>query len=304
MIFILRCLACICACMYLFSCNGKEIDIVLPAFESKLVVEANFAAGESFSAFVSQSVPLVGVIEDSLQVSNANVWIWKDGQPYCQLTETTAKGNYTNKDCVVNANSTYELRVKAQGFPETSSAPVWVPSTSSSFRFEHIVNSAGIINAHSPQDEFRIWLTEGNKPDEQYYLIGLKAIYADDNVVFNQFWASVSDATLNEPECSTLGYHSIKGQSYSYFLVKGNCLPGHDKPLTMYLQFEQERKVKAIEIIQGRVSEEYFILQKLRNRRPEGMDLLFVAPDVYKSNIRGGYGQVSATASTTITIQR
>lgn len=294
-------------CLFL-GCMGKDININLPYSGDKLVVYSQLSPETPVTVLLSKSFNPVGALPENLKVSGAEVWLVKDGKPLIQLTETEQPGEYTC-DSLPEAGPSYQIIAKATGLPEAVSEPVILPDLLQTLRYEHTKDKGGSINNFIPQDEFKVWLNPNNEPDDNYYLFGLRAVF--DEPHFSQSWPSVDNTTMNEAECSTDGGRTRGEISYSYYLIKGSCLPGNNLPLKIYLQtaralwvnnaIEYER-VKGIEIIAGKVTREVFDLQKANNRNPEGLDLLVTAPQIYHSNIQDGYGLVTASNDFIISI--
>lgn|GEM_PF-768580 len=290
------------------ACASKDISITLPYSGDKLVVYSQLSPETPVTVLLSKSFNQVGPLPENLKVSGAEVWLIKDGKPLVQLTETEQPGEYTC-DSLPEAGPDYQITAKATGFPDVVSEPVILPDFLPTLHYEHTKDKSGTINAHTPQDEFKVWLNANNEPDDNYYLFGLRAVF--DEPHFSQSWPSADNTTLNEDECSTNGGKNRGENQYGYYLIKGSCFPGNNLPLKIYLETARERwvnnvieyeRAKRIEIIAGKVTKEVFDLQKANNRNPEGLDLLVIAPQLYHSNIKGGYGLVTASSDFIITI--
>ena len=204
----------------LTSCQ-TEIDVKLPTYYNKLVIEGYIENGEYPVVTLSRSVPYFSTmsmeyLRDSVIVRDAKVFVTPKGGVEYELTinpiflprfDYPLLYAYSTRALTGELNTTYDLRVEWNGKVYTAETSIlntfdldsvaFVPN----FGHERIDSVANL----------RIWMTDNGRGGN-YYQFWVK-IHSQDVGFPDRFWITTIPAAFDDSP--------FKGQSFNYEIIRG-----------------------------------------------------------------------------------
>ncbi len=214
---------------FLNSCS-QVVEIDLPPFEEKPVVNCLFSAGEPFRVQVGLPAKPTDTIYS--KINNVNVTIIHEQQSY--FLSHQEDGFYASDDLIAGAGETYSLKVQVPGYPEVTATDS-IPKAGLKFISYKTKTAVGYEEEMDvPYSEINISL-QSERPggyygiDEEYgedpkpvtspdgYSVWIYAIFSDDPVMLDEE-ANSYDANLLlfNDRLFKEGKHILSVNFYSY----------------------------------------------------------------------------------------
>ncbi|PWJ57657.1 uncharacterized protein DUF4249 [Dyadobacter jejuensis] len=304
---------CILLLLMVSGCKESSLDLDIPYAGDKLVLWGKLKAGAPIRIQVTRTFNPVGYIPEDVTVSDAKVKIIRDGKESIELTpHASEKGVYVS-DRQIQTGATYIVIASAPMLPTAESEPVLVPLDLPDVTVERDRNVPGEINHQTPQDLVSLYFPEKRSEVEKYYTLTFLSYYKKDTVSSAPYGAT-DNIPAQEEDCHTWAkekigtyYSETAGITYdrlvTVFLMKSKCLPDPRDPIKFYIIAGNDRE-SAYQVTMriGSVTKEAFEYAKIEYDQPEGVDLLVLPPQRALTNIKNGYGLISASNEKTIEI--
>jgi hypothetical protein len=235
--------------LFLWGCN-KKIDLKLPAYESKLVIEMYLEPGKPFRCVLQESTSYLSPPGNPL-MNNALVTVSYNGKQDTLINEASIdtlsqkRFNYTGKNKVVyDENTTFSLFAKdISGRTLRSVArflrPVSIDSVTFAFDKEDTAQAAIFFRDPPGENFYRFYTSNQSRKREQTYRV--------------------------------------------------NDLLFDGKPFTLFSNFTFARQDTVTFRLYHLTPEHYNFLESVQNARTANFNP-FVQPSLIKSNVEGGIG--------------
>jgi Domain of unknown function (DUF4249) len=286
---------------------SKDSTINVPRQPERLVIVSNSAAGERFSAYITQSVDVLAPRNPNL-ITNALVTLFRGNTLIDTLVYNSSSRLFVAKNNSVPVPGlTYTLRASLSGLTSVESAmqvPAAVPIQSLTYRPRFRTNSSG-----QERDEIRFTFQD-SPSEENYYLIKLRVPFAVNNGIpaYNDLFCVYSV----DPDAET----SLGGLSISYddciaedIVMRDTRFNGRLKEVVMQVASFEIRNVTSggityRPILQLRaITPEYYRYYKSQKLYQDAQGNPFTEPITIYTNIREGYGIFAAYTTTIRALQ-
>ena len=303
--------------IFFSACKNTDLNLTIPYEGDKLVLWGKLKAGEPLRIQVTKSFNAVGVIPDDITIPNATVVLFKNGKQYVTLSYSADEAGIYVSDSLVEAGATYIVKASAPTLPEAESMPVLVPAELPEVTIQRTRNVPSGIDQDFPQDLLNLYFTEQSRQTEQYFTLLLINYYTKDTTS-TSLNGTPDNMLVQEEDCHTWATEKILSPRIdpisglmntpkaSVFLMNSKCLPSPEIPVAFYI-YSQSFKTPPETALRtdlkiGVTTKEAFDYAKLEYDQPEGLDLLVLPPQRAITNIKNGYGLISASNEKTITI--
>ncbi len=262
----------------------KEVDIDLPNPEPTLVLGGMVESGKNIEVMVTKTL----ASDDTLFVLqyDADVTIEVDGDKY-QLEKKDEY--YYTSDIIAEANKTYSVHVKVDGYPEVSAIDS-VPE-SSNFVIEKYIETANVDNEGCSYSSITIDILE--IPETlTYYELRLKC----ETEVFETVKYYYADLTSNDIIIRDEG---IVNETYGKvgLIFSNRIIDTANQKLTFYFENypdDELNRINEVEVQLRRVSYDYYLYKKklylnIENQYGDVWDGSGNPVDA-DSNVTNGYG--------------
>ena len=283
------------ALVLLASCE-KTIFIDVSETEPKIVMNGILSQSSGMWLNVSESVGTsTPVINSFVPIEDATVSVFQEGQLELSVTENNS-GNYYSSGFSPQPGEAYEIRVHVDGMPDAS-ATVTIPHLVefSDYQFSTEVLSQNYYNQVLYKEvDFYLNFTISDPPDTlNHYMLG---VYYLENDQYVPLQVETEDLTMNiyiQDGVDILAWndHSIDGETREFDVwFRGQKNEGFETRILIALYSIEEAYFKYLKTY----SQNFTVLN-------EGG--LLYEPVQVSTNVAGGYGIVSAVASSHIVIE-
>lgn len=281
--------------LFLTACQGREVTIPLVFEGEKLVLWGKLEARRPVRIQVMKTFPATGPIPGQTAVTDATVYLYKNGSFSARLTALDGNGIY-GSDQLIEAGQTYVIRVEAAGLPTAESTEVTVPLSVPEFQYIRKRNAEPETSA-GPRDHIAFYFKENGQLHRSYLILGFNASFTDDS---RPAYAdpSADNRVANEEDCHT--WADFYDRTFGYlFMMNGACIP-YDAPVSFYVPVAkyvsgpnskgEYVRARTIRLLMASVSREWFIYNRIEEKQPEGLDHLVFPPQEAYTNVKNGYG--------------
>lgn len=281
--------------IFLLACRERTLDLHMAPHEPKIVMLANWRAGDSLSVRLLRSLDPFGKVPEDIALPHPLIQILKDGHPV--VAEFTNLGNGLHRSNVVlEPSHTYQVLVEHEQYPKAASLPMFIPEIN--------LNDISVKRTKDVQGPFPADLQDLYEIDvSRLQLSGLYCytvtfLVSFENGTRTQSWPAEDVSALNDEACNAEDNVQQQNTDFHYWLVSPACLNSSKEKLKFYIGTSDYNKdgTKYAEKIQVRVgvaNVEWLSFAQVNNTQPEGIDLLVLSPKLYRSNITSGYGMVT-----------
>ncbi|WP_373513368.1 DUF4249 family protein [Persicitalea sp.] len=297
----------------ILGCQERDVDINLPYDGDKLVVTSHLQAGSPIEVYLEHTFKPLGQFPEELTVSNATVFIIKDGRDTTALT-SAGNGSYVS-DMMIEAGSSYVIRATAPGYEAAQSRPVEVPISRVEFEYKIKKDVSGVYYPIKNYALVSLYFKD-IRPEKEYYVIGLVSVYKDKNISNMLFVNDNIAATEENCLASYAERRQDKGFQPGVNLVRGECMPAQGNPLSISIKtltsyfsrtnpdssYVVREKASKLILRVGKATQNWFDWSQIENNQPTDVDFLFLTPQKTFTNIENGYGLVFASNETLIEI--
>jgi hypothetical protein len=269
-------LLCVLVLFMLISCEEREVDIPLPGYQRKLVVNSLFNNEEEFAVSVSHSVPSLDG-GSPRYLDGATVELFENG-----LLLGPVSYNAFDKIYVIPAKPQqghlYELKVSHPEFPSVSC----LAELPSSVEFEKVVyiDSAGLDSSGEKLSALRFTLSDPAAGKNYYRLL-----FSYYNLLLNQYLPielETDDEVLLSPQ-------TVKEGTGSY-LFSDLLFNGRNKTFEVRFPAETATSSPRYMVTVDALSEDYYKYQSSLTLFRNNQDNPFSDPVIIHTNIREGLG--------------
>ncbi len=300
--------------MFVLSCKEQDLNMKIPYSGDKLVLSGVLKAGLPVKIQVTKTFNPVGDIPAEVTISNAKVVLFKDGIEFVTLLPLEKEKGIYVSDSLVEPGVVYIVKASAQKFPTAESAAVLIPTNVPDITAVRARNVPGQINQDSPQDLVSLYFTKEDAVGDSYFSIKLTCYYPNDTLSAYPYSAA-DNIPGNEEDCHTWmeeaenprfnsTLNRIVYPTSRVFLMRNRCLSSPQLPLKFYAQSgsgpNSSIPAEVIVVRIGVITKEAFDYAKIEYDQPEGLDLLVLPPQRAITNIKNGYGLISASNEKTI----
>lgn len=286
--------------LFLLASCEKDIKVVVPPHESKLVVNSITMEGDTIEVMVGKSVGVNDYnYKRSQLITDANVVLTVDGVAQA-LTYDVISGTYRSK-AVAEKGKAYLLKVSAKGYQDVE-ASTYVPALVS-------ITSAGVINnarnttSNGPQDELKLKFTDPAAASDYYVLRILPGqdYSIQDSIYGYQNYSYSTCVTSSDPSIEDQYGDPLSGDecmNSSEILFGDGLFNGKEKELKVYIYsgFFQSYAITAngdtlkpvVEL--WHISEGYYKYMKTVRYSMNNEGNPFAEPTSVYTNIKNGYG--------------
>lgn len=268
----------------------KEIDVKVPGYKSKLVINSSTHSGDTIRVFVGKSI---GILEynrnKDLNIDQANVLLYRSGSSEADtLRYEPHSGSYLSRT-TAEAGEIYSIKVAAAGFADAtavSAVPQHVPILSVQRLPQARVNTDGIV-----QDELRITFKDPPAKGD-FYILHLYKVRTDSS--YYSDCINTPDASVESIYDETIDQNTCLDAEAIF--IRDDLFNGSTKELRLFASREylspetSGGNVYKVELVLQHVTEDYFRFQKTYRFASENNDNPFAEPTNIHTNISNGYG--------------
>lgn len=300
--------------LFLLSCQERNVNIDLLYDGDKLVMTSHLLAGSPLEVYLEHTFKPLGPIPEKLTVSNASVYLIKDGRDTTMLT-SNGNGSYLS-NLLIEAGSRYVVRATAPGFDAAQSKSVIVPASKAEVQYKIKKNVSGV---YDPQKKYALVTLyfKNIQPEKDFIVIGLQSVFK----ALNQADVLPINDNVAATEENCTAFYSGKVQDEVFqpevTLFRGACMPAPGKPLSFSINTVTSRVVNSaidsmrIETEQaskilvrvGKATQNWFDWSQIQNNQPTDIENWLSAPQKTFTNVENGYGLVYASNETLIEIE-
>ncbi len=306
--------SCLLIVLTFIGCSERDVAIDLPYDGDKLFVTSHLLADAPLEVYLEHTYKPVGPIPEDPTVSNANVYLIKDGRD-TTLLAPAGNGIYAS-DLLVAAGSSYVVRAIAPGYEAAQSKPVRVPATGVEVRYEIEKNVSGVFDDRKIYALVDVYFNT-IRPENEIFVLDLVSVYSDRNIANNLFINDNIVAT--EESCTAYFALRRKGQERQpgVTLIKGSCMPVPGNPIGISISTVTSRQVNygtdsvrserepasKLVLRVGKATQSWFDWSRIDNNQPTDIENWLLTPQKTFTNIENGYGLVYASNETLIEIE-
>ena len=297
----------------LLGCQERAVEIDLRYDGDKLLITSHLLADAPLEVYLEHTYKPVGLIPEDPTVSNANVYLIKDGRD-TTLLAPAGNGIYVS-DLLVAAGSSYVVRAIAPGYETAQSRPVRVPATGVEVRYNIEKNVCGVFDDRKIYALVKVYFNT-IRPENEIFVLSLVSVYSDRNIANILF---INDNIVATEESCTASYAvRRKGEDPKpgVTLIKGSCMPVPGDPISISIstvtstrvnpgtdsaRSEREPASKLVLRV-GKATQSWFDWSRIDNNQPIDIDNWLLTPQKTFTNIENGYGLVYASNETLIDI--
>lgn len=304
--------------LVLASCREKELDLNISYPGDKLVLWSKLQAGLPIRIQVTKTFNPVGKIPDDITVTDASVAIYKDGKAYLSLSQSSKENGVYISDSLIQAGSTYVVKVFSPSLPTAESFPVTVPADLPDLTILRTRKVPGEINYNSPQDLISLYFTKADRLNEKFFAFKFMSYYPKDTASSKPY-GTADNIPANEEDCHTWAeekrsaYSTLLNQTFNrtdmVFLMTNKCLPESNVPLKFFVETGKVPTsgdttwAQKLTLRIGSVTRESFEYAKIEYEQPEGIDHLVLPSKKTLTNIKNGYGLIFGSNEKTIEVR-
>lgn len=266
--------------LILFTACERALEMDLPYEGDKLVINGILSPQRVVSVAISRTDPPTGKSHyGDRHVREAKVVLFEDDEMLEELTYDSAGVYASPTGFMPEAGRAYRIEAAFAGMPEAVSENVRIPDASV---VDSIVFSPSVpntMNEGDPAVGFTFWVSQITSV---YLNIEVKLIYQGE-AHYAEYWLTSGLHDLS-PECAfyngstSLNAGCFEGNTGIEFTVENMIFT----PDTIV-------NVDTFQVNYRAITEDYY--QYLRTSvQVEGFELVFLEPEVLRSNIAGGYG--------------
>lgn len=266
------------------------MDLPLAFEGEKLVLWGKLEAGKPAEIKVSKTFMPMGLIPEDIQITHAEVFLFKNGRMIEKLSEH--EGFYKSHS-IIEAGASYRIKAEALDFPTAESNEVFVPTSVPQFTYER----KGNVEPEIPmQGKFDLITLKIRNPERKYFMFNIRTRFREYEYTFMD--AAKSNVVANEENCHTT---TALYSNPSYFLVNPVCV-SEQTPLSFFINVEKNfgtpdgkwetLRANKVSVEVVAITQEWFEYNKIENKQPDGLDHLVLPPQKAYTNIKNGYGLI------------
>ncbi len=206
----------------LFVACETVIEVDLPKYTPKLVIDGSFSPGNHWQLLVSKSTDILD-LNDPGHINNASIKIISDNEEIELNYDSPSTNLYVNKNQIPEVGKRYTLQVSVPGY-ETVTAKSIIPSPTQIISYSttnYVENDFGY-----KRNLVELTLTLKDKPGEDnYYHLAIYEQYSDRSTDYQKIWFSTDNAAIVSENGEGIGddvSFSGDGAVFSDFLFSGD----------------------------------------------------------------------------------
>lgn len=283
----------------LLGCRERTLDLHMEPHAPRIVLLANWKAGEYISVRLLRSLDPYGKVPEDQTLPDPVIRVRKDGYPVSAEFRDMGQGLHSSNVLLEPAH-TYQVLVSHEQYPDAASPALYIPEVDvSGITVKRTRNVQGPLFTAS-QDLYEIDVSQLELSTQYCYTVSFQVFFS--NGTRADVWPADDVTSLNDKACYAADKVVQEGLEHHYWLVSPACLSDNREKLKFYIGTSDNIMLEGVlapiyaERVQlkvGIADAGWLSFAQVNNAQPEGIDLLVMSPKRYKSNITGGYGMVT-----------
>jgi hypothetical protein len=285
--------------LFLLSCRERTLDLNMVPHEPKVVVLANWRAGDYLSVRLLRSLDPFKKEQEDIALPSPLIQVLKDGQQLVAEFTSMGDGLYSS-NILLEPSHTYQVLVNHERYPQAASQPMFIPAMDAGkIDVRRTKNVQGPFPADL-QDYFEIDISRLQVSAQYCYSITFLVSF-NDGSTSSYSWPASDVTALDDKACHAPDKVQQQNNELYYWLISPTCLNSTKEKLKFYIgtsgysrDTEELTPIFAekIQVRVGVANVEWLSFAQVNSAQPEGIDLLVLSPKLYRSNIMNGYGMV------------
>lgn len=162
---------------YLLGCRERTLDLHMAPHEPRIVLLANWKAGDYLSVRVLRSLDPFGKVPKDQALSNPLIQVMKDGFPVEAAFTAAGDGLYSS-DVLLEAAHTYQVLVSHAQYPEAASPALYIPEVATgSIAIRRTMNVQGPLYT-ATQDLYEIDVSQLQLSPQYCYTVTFQVFFS------------------------------------------------------------------------------------------------------------------------------